>query len=194
MPARGDTVFLVIGEDDCHVTWRYGFDAIGVSAPHDFVPDRDDSELDGYDVIALPGRDAEGDALVERLSLSRHSDRIRVTRLNGFASVASAHLQGAERIDLLDSAKNNAVALDAFLAERSELDKQKYPERAEILLKAGERHKNTATPSRLEIGGRPLGRRRSSQLRSVPGLLRQAGHYLRLIERHYFSAIRATSA
>jgi hypothetical protein len=121
MPARGETVFLVNGEDNCHVTWHYGFEAVGVSAPHDFVPGRDDPELEGYDVIALLERDEDGDALINRLSLSRHRDTIRVTRLNGFASVASAHLQGAELIDLLDLAKANAVAFDAFLAECSEL-------------------------------------------------------------------------
>jgi hypothetical protein len=44
---------------------------------------------------------------------------------------------------LLDSAKANAVALDDLLTERSELDKLRYPERVEILLKAGERHRVT---------------------------------------------------
>jgi hypothetical protein len=90
LPAAGDTVFLVIGEDNCHVTWHYGFEAIGVSAPHDFVPDRHDPELQDYDVVVLLEPDEDGDALIERLSLSRLRDRIKVARLDGFASITAA--------------------------------------------------------------------------------------------------------
>lgn len=139
IPSRGQTLFLVTGEAGCHILWHYGLDAIGVSSAYDFVPSRDDPELEDYAIIALLEPDEDGDALVERLSLSRLRQDIRVVRLDGFANIAEAQTQHADIIVLVDRARRASEPLTVFLDDHPRLDKQKYPDRVEITLKAGER-------------------------------------------------------
>lgn len=139
IPSRGQTLFLVTGEAGCHILWHYGLDAIGVSSAYDFVPSRDDPELEDYAIIALLEPDEDGDALVERLSLSRLRQDVRVVRLDGFANIAEAQTQHADIIVLVDRARRASEPLTVFLDDHPRLDKQKYPDRVEITLKAGER-------------------------------------------------------
>ena len=113
LPAKGCPVILVEGESDAHTLWHHGVDAIGIPGTN-FKPERDDAELDGFDIIAFIEPDQGGEALLKQLAKSRHRQRIKVARLDGFKDVSELHCRAPERFDdVLNAAIANAKPLAA---------------------------------------------------------------------------------
>ena len=80
-----------------------------------FKPTRDDDILAGYDeIVAFIEPDKGGKAFLERLALSKHRDRIRAAKLDGFKDISELHCGALERFDevLLDAIEQ-AQPLDA---------------------------------------------------------------------------------
>lgn len=128
-PATGQPVFLCCDEPTCHVIWQQGFDAIGMCDAGDYFPERDDHELELYDVTALIPPDESGALLMKRLSLSRIRHAIKVVELDVFAAIAT----DADIRTLLQLAQEDWRYLNEVLDEKPHLGA-----RSEILLKSGE--------------------------------------------------------
>ena len=139
IPKRGNPLFLVVGEPNCHTLWHYGIDAIAMATPRSFNVARDDGEIEDYDLTVLLDPDEDGDAQVEALAFSRLRYEMRVTRLSRHATISAAHVQHDDVKALLAEALAAAEPLDAYLRARPHLDKLKHPERIEIEIKAGQR-------------------------------------------------------
>ncbi len=134
IPDRGRPLFLVVGEPACHVLSQHGFDAVALSEAGGYTAERDDPELDDYEVIALLGMD-EAATTIERLSLSCLRHTFRIADLEVVAAAAA----GADVAALVKGTAETARTLEELLAERPLLDRLRHPERGEIIIRAGER-------------------------------------------------------
>ena len=93
-------LFLVEGESDAQTLWHHGYAALGVPGATNFKPSRDDDFLAGFDdIIALIEPDKGGEAFSARLRKSRHANRIRGAKLNGFKDVSKLHCDAPERFE-----------------------------------------------------------------------------------------------
>ncbi|MEJ2229006.1 MAG: virulence-associated E family protein, partial [Alphaproteobacteria bacterium] len=99
LPAKGCPVLLVEGESDAQTLWHHGFDAVAVPGAGSYAPGRDDSELDGLDIIAFIEPDQGGEALIKQLNKSRHTSRIKLAKLDGFKDVSELHCKTPDRFD-----------------------------------------------------------------------------------------------
>jgi hypothetical protein len=152
LPARGCPLPLVEGESDAHTMWFHEFDAIAVPGAANYKPDRDDPELEGYDLVVFFEDDDGGRALIKGLSQSKHRAFIRVARLDGFKDVSDVHLRARGRFaDVVNAAIASAEPLEQLLARNPELDAGRPTEdqargpieRVEIKLAAGEQARIT---------------------------------------------------
>jgi len=143
LPARGCPVLLVEGESDCHTLWHRGYDAIGCPGAGTYNPARDDTELEGYEIIALIEPDQGGATLIKQLARSRHRGSIKIGRLDGFKDASALHLHAPERFDgVLKAAIANALPLDS-LTELTPGQEETAAGPAEIKLAPGEQARIT---------------------------------------------------
>jgi hypothetical protein len=150
LPAKGCPLPLVEGESDAHTFWFHEFDAIAVPGAANYKPDRDDAELEGYDLVAFFEDDEGGRALLKALSQSRLRASIRVARLEGFKDVSDVHLRARDRFaDVVNAAIAAAVPLEELLTLMPELDARTERQvlapikRVEILLAEGDQARIT---------------------------------------------------
>jgi hypothetical protein len=149
LPAKGCPLPVVEGESDAHTFWFHEFDAIAVPGAANYKPNRDDPELEGYDLIVFFEDDEGGRALLKALSKSKLRASIRVARLEGFKDVSDVHLRARGRFaDVVNAAIAAAEPLDELLKRTPELDaaedQARGPiERVEIKLAAGEQARIT---------------------------------------------------
>jgi hypothetical protein len=113
LPARDCPVILVEGESDAPTLWHHGFDAVAVPGSGNYAPGRDDAELDSFDIIAFVEPDQGGDTIVKQLAKSRHKDRIKLAKLDGFKDVSEVHIRAPERFeDIIKATIAAATSLD----------------------------------------------------------------------------------
>jgi hypothetical protein len=160
LPAKGCPLPLVEGESDAHTFWFHEFDAIAVPGAANYKPDRDDAELEGYDLIVFFEDDTGGRALIKGLSKSKHRASIRVARLGkieidgkALKDVSDVHLRARSRFaDVVNAAIAAAEPLDELLKRMPELDAGREATedqalapigRVEIKLAAGEQARIT---------------------------------------------------
>ncbi len=116
-------LILVEGESDTQTAWLHGYNALGVAGATNFNSQRDDVYLENRNVVAFVEPDAGGQALMRRLSGSKHRSKIRVARLGRIKDISELHTRCPALFKKrLDQAIENAVRLDDFLQERPELD------------------------------------------------------------------------
>jgi hypothetical protein len=119
LPAKGCPVILVEDESDAQTLWFHEHDAVG--CPGAYSPSRDDSHLDGRDIIALVEPDAGGETLLRRLAKSRLRHRVRIAQLDRFKDVSELHCQAPERFEaVLKAAIDAARPLEAILPKSAE--------------------------------------------------------------------------
>lgn len=111
--AKGCRVILVEGESDAHTLWFHGFDAVACPGAANYSPARDDTELEGFELVAFVEPDKGGEALVKQLAKSKHAGRIKLARLPmEFKDASAVHLKAPERFaEIVEAAIAGTVPL-----------------------------------------------------------------------------------
>jgi hypothetical protein len=129
LPDSGKLVLLVEGESDAQTLWHRGHGTLGVPGATNFKPKRDDDAFEGLEIVALIEPDAGGEALIARLSKSKHAARIKIARLDGFKDVSELHITAPDRFEeVLAKAVADAKPLISLKPKAASNAKASHPD------------------------------------------------------------------
>ena len=112
---KSEPVALVEGESDCHTLWHHGINAVGLPGASQWKDARDATELaECEEIFAVIEPDEGGQQLLDALSNSTVSDRVRIVRLEG--DVSELHMSDpASFKQTFQEALDNALVLSEEL-------------------------------------------------------------------------------